>query len=53
LLPIGVLLIGRGAGGDPVGFLLHTVPGTTCLVLGLLLAWCGLLWIERIAGSPV
>lgn len=48
-LPVGVLLIGRGAGGDPVGFLLGTTPGLVCLTLGLGLSWAGLLWLQRIA----
>jgi tight adherence protein B len=49
VLPVGVLLVGRGAGGDPVGFLLGTTPGLVCLTLGLGLAWAGLLWMQRIA----
>jgi tight adherence protein B len=49
VLPVGVLLIGRGAGGDPFGFLLGTAAGTGCLVVGLALAWAGLRWIEAIA----
>ena len=49
ILPVGVLLIGQGAGGDPFGFLIGSVVGTGCLVVGLLLAWLGLAWIERIA----
>lgn len=49
VLPVGVLLIGRGAGGDPIGFLLGTTPGLVCLGSGLLLSWAGLQWLERIA----
>ncbi|MCZ4497501.1 MAG: type secretion system protein [Marmoricola sp.] len=49
VLPVGVLLIGRGAGGDPVGFLLGSTPGLLCLGCGLALEWSGLLWLERIA----
>lgn len=48
-LPVGVLLIGHGAGGDPVGFLLGTTPGSLCLVAGLSLGAAGLFWMERIA----
>ncbi len=49
VLPVGVLLIGRGAGGDPLGFLIGTAPGLICLVAGLGLAWAGLFWMQRIA----
>ncbi|RNL62187.1 type II secretion system protein [Nocardioides marmoriginsengisoli] len=49
VLPLGVLLLGQGVGGDPFGFLFGSVVGTGCLVAGLLLAWVGLAWIERIA----
>lgn len=48
-LPAGVLLIGRGAGGDPAGFLLGTTPGLICLGSGLGLVWAGLFWMQRIA----
>jgi len=49
VLPVGVLLIGRGTGGDPVGFLLGTTPGLVCLGTGLGLAFAGLVWMQRIA----
>ena len=49
VLPLGVLALGAGIGGDPVGFLTGTTPGLVCLTLGLGLSWCGLLWLERIA----
>jgi tight adherence protein B len=49
ILPVGVLLIGRGAGGDPFGFLFGTTAGEICLGLGLALSWTGLQWLERIA----
>jgi tight adherence protein B len=48
-LPFGVLLLGKGAGGDPFGFLLGTNAGVVCLGLGLGLMWGGIAWIERIA----
>ncbi|HET8605306.1 MAG TPA: type II secretion system F family protein [Marmoricola sp.] len=49
VLPFGVLLLGAGVGGDPVGFLTGTAPGLGCLAAGLALAWLGLLWLHRIA----
>jgi tight adherence protein B len=49
VLPLGVLALGTGIGGDPVGFLLDTTPGLACLVAGLALSFAGLLWLERIA----
>jgi tight adherence protein B len=49
VLPVGVLLMGVGVGGDPVGFLLGTTVGLGCLVAGLLLCWTGLTWLDRIA----
>lgn len=47
-LPLGVLLLGSGLGGDPLGFLLGTTPGLVCLVVGLGLAQVGMLWLARI-----
>jgi tight adherence protein B len=49
VLPVGVLLLGAGVGGDPIGFLTGTTPGLVCLALGLALSFSGLLWLERIA----
>lgn len=49
VLPLGVLLLGTGIGGDPVGFLTGSTPGLVCLSLGLGLSFAGLLWLERIA----
>lgn len=49
VLPVGVLMLGAGIGGDPVGFLVDTTPGLVCLALGLALSFAGLLWLERIA----
>ena len=49
LLPLGILLLGRGMGGNPFGFLLATFPGQVCLATGLLLAWTGTVWLEHIA----
>lgn len=49
VLPVAVLLLGNGLGGDPVGFLLDTVPGLVCLCAGLALEYAGLCWLARIA----
>jgi tight adherence protein B len=49
VLPVGVLLLGTGIGGDPVGFLTGTTGGLVCLAVGLGLSFTGLLWLERIA----
>lgn len=48
-LPVLVLLLGSGIGGDPLGFLLGTPVGLGCLALGLGLTQLGLLWLERVA----
>ena len=48
-LPVLVLLLGAGIGGDPVGFLIGTPIGLGCLALGLGLTHLGLLWLERVA----
>lgn len=50
-LPVLVLLLGSGIGGDPVGFLLGAPVGMGCLAGGLLLTWAGLTWLDRIAVS--
>jgi tight adherence protein B len=49
LLPVGVLLLGAGVGGDPIGFLTGSAPGLGCLALGLVLSFLGMLWLDRIA----
>lgn len=49
VLPAGVLLLGAGVGGDPVGFLLGSSFGLACLAVGLALAVAGLHWLDRIA----
>jgi tight adherence protein B len=48
-LPLGVLVLGRGLGGDPFGFLLESAPGLVCLCTGLALEYAGLAWLARIA----
>jgi tight adherence protein B len=49
VLPLGVLALGAGIGGDPVGFLVDTTPGLVCLALGLAMSFAGLSWLEGIA----
>jgi tight adherence protein B len=49
VLPVAVLLLGNGLGGDPVGFLLSSPGGLVCLVAGLSLEYAGLAWLTRIA----
>lgn len=49
VLPLAVLLLGNGLGGDPVGFLLATPAGLVCLVAGLSLEYAGLAWLALIA----
>jgi tight adherence protein B len=49
VLPLGVLWLGSGVGGDPIGFLIDTAPGLVCLGTGLALCFAGLVWLERIA----
>jgi tight adherence protein B len=49
VLPVGVLLLGAGVGGDPLGFLTGSMPGLGCLGLGLGLSFVGMLWLDRIA----
>jgi tight adherence protein B len=50
-LPVVSLAMSAGIGGDPWRFLLSTAPGLVCLGSGVLLAFVGLLWIDRIAGQ--
>jgi tight adherence protein B len=51
VLPVFGLALGSSMGADPVGFLLHTGLGLVCLLLGLLLAGTGILWVERLAAA--
>lgn len=48
-LPVGVLALANGVGGDPVGFLLDTPVGLGCLALGAALVLAGLFWLQHIS----
>jgi tight adherence protein B len=50
-LPALALLMGSGAGGSPLAFLLGHPWGLACLVGGLLFGFAGLWWIEVIASD--
>lgn len=49
VLPLAVLVLGSGLGGDPFGFLLDSAAGLVCLCTGLLMEYAGLVWLARIA----
>lgn len=49
VLPIFGVLVGRGLGTDPIEVIATTTAGASCLLLGIILACTGLLWVERIA----
>lgn len=53
VLPVAVLSMGSGLGGDPWRFLLSTPAGLTCLGAGLVLAFAGLAWIDNISTSAL
>ncbi|GAA3534253.1 type II secretion system protein [Nocardioides daeguensis] len=48
-LPVLALLMGSGAGADPLRFLLGHPAGLACLVGGLATGYAGLVWIEALA----
>jgi tight adherence protein B len=51
VLPAFGLALGGTIGGDPVGFLLGTLAGNLCLLLGAGLAVLGVWWVERLAAG--
>lgn len=50
-LPVLGVLLGTGLGADPLGFLLGSPVGRTCLVAGAALSGLGLVWTRRIAAG--
>lgn len=52
-LPFAGLALGFAIGGNPVGFLLGSLLGQLCMVIGVALACAGVWWIERIADSVI
>lgn len=51
VLPLFGLALGASMGADPLGFLTGTGVGIGCLLGGVLLSLCGLLWVERLADA--
>lgn len=51
LLPLAGIALGFLLGGDPLGFLVGTAAGRTCLVAGTLLACVGTVWTDRIIAA--
>lgn len=49
MLPLVGLALGYLIGGDPLAFLLDSIYGWACLLLGTMLACGGVLWIERLS----
>lgn len=48
VLPVVMLVLSSGSGGDPWHFLLRTTAGIGCLAGGVGLALAGMFWIDRI-----
>lgn len=51
VLPAFGLALGSGLGGDPVEVLLETTAGGICLVLGVVFACAGVMWVEQVAAA--
>lgn len=48
-LPVVGLGLGYSVGGDPAGYLIGSLPGLTCLGVGICLAVTGVVWSEKLA----
>lgn len=51
VLPLFGIALGISMGAHPVGFLLQTGAGVSCLAIGTALALAGLWWVERLASA--
>ena len=51
LLPLATWGMGQAAGGSPLTFLLGSVPGVVCLVVGIVLGGAGLGWIDQLGAT--
>lgn len=51
VLPFAGMGLGFAIGGNPVDFLVGSIFGQVCLVVGVALACAGVWWIERIAAA--
>lgn len=49
MLPLVGLGLGFAVGGDPVGYLIGSLPGLICLGVGIALAVAGVVWSEKLA----
>lgn len=52
-LPLVGLVLGFALGVDPLGIVLHTVPGGGCAVLAMVLQLAGTAWTERLGRAVV
>jgi tight adherence protein B len=52
-LPVLGIGLGQAIGADPLRFLLSGGAGGWLLVVGVVLACCGLLWSDRITGRAL
>ena len=50
-LPVFGIALGLALGADPCDMLLHHTPGQFCLVFGVGLDLCGLLWTDRLVAG--
>ncbi len=52
VLPLAGLGISAAIGSNPFGFLIGSLPGRVCLLVGVGLACAGLIWSEHLAADP-